>query len=47
MDAQATLITDLLKLAIRAEKTTSRKVRQISVMKAGKIRKQLNAKPQY
>lgn len=40
MDA---LIKDLLALSIKAEKTKSLKVRQLSRMKAGKIRKQLNA----
>lgn len=48
MDAQAnTLITDLLKLANRHEKTRSLKVKQVARMKAGRIRKQLNEKPNY
>lgn len=44
---QEAMITDLLKLAVRAENTKSAKVRQVSKMKAGKIRKQLNAQKQY
>lgn len=35
-------ITDLLVLAIRSERTRSRKMRQISKMRAGKIRRVLD-----
>lgn len=42
--AKHQLITDLLELAVKAEKTKSLKVRQLAKMRGGKIRKQLNSK---
>lgn len=41
MNTAKALITDLLKLSIKAEKTQSLKVKQLTKMQAGKVRKAL------